>query len=168
MDLTSVEIQHKQFHTRWRGFDPREVELFIGQMTEELQQARVEISLLRKELQGQEKELKEHREREKTIRNVLVNVQKTVEGMKANAEKEAKLIVAEAELKAERVLQEAHSRLAQLQEGIAELKRHRVQLENKFRSTLENYLQMLNMDSEDDIRESEPEAKVKLLNRQNP
>jgi cell division initiation protein len=164
MKWASIEIQHKRFRTRWLGLDPREVQLFCQQLTEETHRLKAENSGLRKDLQEQEKELLEHREREKTIRTVLVNVQKTAEQMKANAEKEAKLIVAEAELKAEKILQGAHQRLAQLDSDIAELKRQRMQLETRLRSTIETYQQLLDMNKEDN-QQDEPLSKVKLLNR---
>jgi len=164
MKWTSIEIEHKRFHTRLVGLDAKEVDLFCQQLAEESRRLKVENAGFRKDLQDQEKELQEHKEREKTIRTVLFNAHKTAEQIKANAEKEAKLIVAEAELKAEKLLQGAHQRLSQIHDDIEELKRHRILLESKLRSTIETYQQLLNMDKEDE-RESEPQSKVKVLNR---
>lgn len=164
MELGFVDLQHKNFRIRWKGFDPQEVELFLRQLAEEMQSLRTEAENLRVSLQDQEKELKGYRDREKAIRNVLLTAQKTSDQVKANAEKEAGLIVAEAELKAEKILQSAHRRLAQLHEDIAELKRHRVQLETRLRTTIETYRQLLAMDKEDE-KESDPGNKVKVLNR---
>ncbi|NLI34375.1 MAG: DivIVA domain-containing protein [Deltaproteobacteria bacterium] len=164
MELSSVDVQHKRFRTRWRGFDPQEVESFVQQLAEEMQSAKTESATLRITLQEMEKELKDYKEREKSIRNVLLNVQKTAEQMKTNAEKEARLIVAEAELKAEKILQSAHQRLGQLHEDIGELKRHRIQLVSKLRYTIETYRQLLDMDNEEE-KDTEPGSKVKVLNR---
>jgi len=164
MEWTSVDIQHKSFRTRWKGLDPREVEVFLQQLAEEIQKIRTENNTLQKDLQDQTKELHEYKDREKTIRNVLLNAHKTVEQMKANAEKEAKLIIADAELKAEKILQGAHQRLAQMHEDITELRRQRIQLETRLRSTIETFQQLLNMESEEED-ESGPENKVKVLNR---
>lgn len=159
------DIQPKQFRTRWMGLDAKEVELFCRQLNEENQRLNTDNAGLQQSLQEHEKELQEYKEREKAIRTVLLNVQKTAEQLKANAEKEAKLIVAEAELKAEKILQSAHQRLAQLHNDIAELKRHRIQLETRLRATIETYQQLLDLDREDE-KEPEPASKVKLLNRQ--
>jgi cell division initiation protein len=164
MNWTTVEIDHKRFRTRWMGLDAKEVEQFCRQLTEETHRLGAENDGLRKDLQEQEKELLEHKEREKMIRSVLFSVHKTAEQIKANAEKEAQLIVAEAELKAEKILQGAHQRLADLDNDIAELKRQRLQLETKLRSTLVTYQQLLDMDKEDE-KQDEPGSKVKLLNR---
>jgi cell division initiation protein len=162
----ATDIQPKRFRTRWMGLDTKEVELFCQQLNEENQRLKAENCGLHKNLQEQEKELLEYKEREKAIRTVLLNANKAVEQLKANAEKEAKLIVAEAELKAEKMLQGVHQRLAQLHNDIAELKRHRIQLETKLRSTIETYQRLLDMDK-DDEQEHEPVSvsKVQLLNR---
>jgi cell division initiation protein len=164
MQLTTIDIQHKHFRTRWMGLDAKEVELFCQQQAEEIDRLKLENSNLRKDLQEQGKELSEYKEREKTIRTVLLNAHKAAEQVKANAEKEAKLIVAEAELKAEKTLQGAHQRLAQVQGDIEELKRHRILLETKLRSTIETYQQLLNMDKEEE-KDNEPVSNVKFLKR---
>jgi cell division initiation protein len=164
MKLTSTDIQHKRFRTRWPGLDPKEVEHFCQELSEEIKTLKVENSDLRKDLLEQEKELREYKEREKTIRAVLLTAHKTAEQTKANAEKEATLIVAEAELQAEKILQAAHQRLARIHDDIAELKRHRIQLETKLRATVETYQHLLDADK-DDEKENEPLSKIKVLNR---
>lgn len=160
----ATALQPKRFRTRWMGLDAKEVELFCQELNEESQRLKTENAGLYKRLQDQEKELQEYKEREKTIRTVLLNAQKAADQLKANAEKEAQLIVAEAELKSERLLQDVHQRLAQLHNDVAELKRHRTQLETRLRATLETYQKLLEMDREEE-REQEPASKVKLLNR---
>jgi cell division initiation protein len=164
MGLTTTDIQHKRFRTRWLGLDTKEVNLFCQQLAEEIENLKIENSRLRKDLQEQEKELREYKEREKTIRAVLLTAHKTAEQMKGNAEKEAKVIVAEAELQAEKILQAAHQRLSRIHDDIAELKRHRLQLETKLRATVETYQHLLNVEKEDE-KENEPLSKIKVLNR---
>ncbi|GLI34794.1 DivIVA domain-containing protein [Desulforhabdus amnigena] len=164
MGWNAVEIQHRRFRMRWMGLDPHEVEMFAQQMAEELQIQKRDNASLRKDLQEREEELKEYKQREKTIRNVLMSVHKSAEQIKENAEKEAKLIVAQAELNAENILRGANQRLTQLHEEIGELKRHRLQLESKLRSVLESYQQLLDLEKED-AKEDEQPAKVTLLSR---
>lgn len=164
MELSAVELHHKQFSMRWRGFDPREVELFLQQTAETIHATKMEAARLQAALEEQQKELSAYKEREKAIRNVLLNAHKNAEQLKANAEKEARLIVAEAELKAEKILQGAHQRLAQLQEEIAELKGYRIQLESRLRSTIETYRQLLGTEKEEET-ESGMEGRVKVINR---
>jgi cell division initiation protein len=165
MESMTADLQHIQFRKRWWGFDPQEVDLALQQAVEQIQNLKVENANLRKDLQDQERELKEHKEREKTIRNVLLSAHRTAEQMKANAEKEAKLIISDGEMKAEKVLQGAHQRLSQLHEDIVELKRQRIQLETKLRSTIEAYQQMLDMQKDDDKEHVTDTGKVKAMGR---
>ena len=162
MDLASDGV-HRRFKTRLLGgLDPHEVELFIQQMVEDIQGLKAENAGLKRDIQDREKELREYREREKTIRNVLLSAQKTVDQMKVGAEKEARLIVAEAELKAEKILQGAHQSLSRLHEDIAELKRHRIQFETRLRNTIDTYRQILDMEAEENAEENLG-SKVKYL-----
>jgi cell division initiation protein len=164
MTHNPLDLELQSFSKRIWGYDPKEVQLYCRQMEDERLRLKAENSGLRRDLQEMEKEVREFKEREKSIRTILLNAQKTAEQLKTNAEKEAQLIVAEAELKAEKLLQGTHQRLTQLHEDIAELKRHRVQLETRLRATIETYQQLLNLDREDD-KETEPNTKVKILNR---
>lgn len=162
--MCPVDIHHPRFRTRLFGIDPKEVELFCQQLAEEIERLRVENANLRRESQESAKELQELKEREKGIRTVLLNAHKTAEQLKNNAEKEAQLVLAEAELKAEKILQGAQQRLSQLQANIAELKRYRVQLETKLRTTIETFQNLLNVNEEAD-GEVESAGKVKLVGR---
>ncbi len=165
MDPVAAELQHVEFRKRLWGYDPHEVDLALQHAVDQIQALKVEAAGLRKDFHELERELREYKEREKTIRNVLLSAHKTAEQMKANAEKEAKLIISDGEMKAEKVLQDAHQRLAQLHEDIAELKRQRIQLETKLRSTIEAYQQMLDMQKEDEKDSTSEPGKVKTMNR---
>jgi cell division initiation protein len=150
MELTSADVQHKTFRMCWRGLDPKEVGIFLNEIAEEIQRLRSENAEQRMDFQHLQAEVKEHKEREKAIRNVLLNVHKTAEQMKANAEKEAQLITADAELKAEKILQEARERLGRINGEIAELKRQRVQLETKLRSIVDVFQRLLDHEMEEE------------------
>lgn len=148
MEIT--EIDHKKFRTRLLGLDPAEVEAFFQEMTEELLRLKAENEQLKRESQAQELQIREHREREKTIRDVLVAAQKTAEQTRTTAEREAKLIVSEAEVRAEGIVQEADRRLHGMEREIAELKRHRVRFEARMRSLLDTFGQILDEDSKEE------------------
>jgi len=165
MEWMPEESRKRTFRLAFRGYHQKEVDLFIDEVTAELDRLKADNATLRREVQELSKELAEHREREKAIRNVLTNVQKASDLMKANAEKEAKLIIAEAELRAEKILQAAHHRLAQLHQDINELKRQRIQLEAKLRATIETYRQLLDTPREDAHQAEEMDNKVTFLNR---
>ncbi len=163
MKCTPLDIQQQQFKIRFRGFDIREVDAFLEQLTgdfESLQSNNVslqdEISRLKLENQG-------YRQREGTFKRAMLNSQTVLEQMKKNAQKSAELIIASAEVKAEKLLNRAHNRLAQLHEDIAELKRQRIQIEIQVRSILENHTKLLDLGQEETEARDQEDAKLKVL-----
>ena len=153
------DFEGKKFRRRVMGLDPGDVESYVQYMNEELRQLVEENENLKRVVQTQENEIKEHREREKTIRAVLVNAQKNAEQLKVNAEREAKLIISEAEVKAEGILNDAGNRLIRMEQEIAEMRRNRIQFGARMRSLLDAFRQMLDDDGKEAPLAMEREAK---------
>ncbi len=149
------DLEGKKFRKRLMGLDPGDVEAFLQDVTEELRRLKEENENLKRDVQTLESEIKEHREREKTIRAVLVSAQKNAEQIKANAEREAKLIVSEAEVKAEGILNEAGNRLIRMEQEISEMRRNRIQFGARMRSLLDAFRQMLDDDGKEAPRKFE-------------
>jgi cell division initiation protein len=154
------DIREKKFRKRLMGLDPDDVETFLRDITEELRRFKGENDNLKRDAQTLEAEIKEHRDREKTIRAVLVSAQKSAEQIKANAEREARLVISEAEVKAEGILNEAGNRLAKMEQEISEMRRNRIQFGARMRSLLDGFRQMLDDDGK--------EAPRKFEEKQNP
>jgi cell division initiation protein len=74
-------------------------------------------------------------------------------------------MIAEAEVKAEKILNKAHTRLAQLHEDIAELKRQRTQIEIQIRSVLEAHGRLLDMSNEENQAIEEEESKLRFFQK---
>lgn len=149
------EIAEKRFPKRLMGFDPSEVESFLRDVVDEMHRLMGENGKLKESLQGLDSVLKEHRDREQTIRTVLVSAQKSAEQIKANAEREARLIVSEAEVKAEGILKEANNRLIRMEQEMSELRRNRIQFGARMRSLLDSFRQVLDDEGKDAPNKSE-------------
>jgi len=149
------DLEGKKFRKRLMGLDPGDVESFLLDVTEELRQLREENGNLKKDLQTLESEIKEHRDREKTIRTVLISAQKNAEHTKANAEREAKLVISQAEVKAEAILNDAGNRLIRMEQEISEMRRNRIQFGARMRSLLDAFRQMLDDDGKEAPRKFE-------------
>lgn len=163
MKLTPLDIQQQQFKTRFRGFDVREVDAFLEQMSGAFEKALSENESLHEEIRRLKLESQGYKEREETFKRVMLNSQKVLEQMKKNAQKSAELVVAEAEVKAEKILNRAQNRLAQLHEDIAELKRQRMQIEVQIRLIIESHAKLLEIGIEETQTMEEEDEKLKLL-----
>ena len=163
MKLTPLDIQQQQFKIRFRGFDVREVDAFLEQIADDFESLQSNNVSLQDEISRLKLENQGYRQREETFKRAMLNSQKVLEQMKKNAQKSAELITADAEVKAEKLLNRAHSRLAQLHEDIAELKRQRIQIEIQVRSILENHTKFLDLGKEETAVRDEEDAKLKVL-----
>ena len=163
MQFTPLDIQQQQFKISFRGFDVREVDAFLEQIADTFKSLQSNNISLQDEISRLKLENQGYRRREETFKRALLNSQKVLEQMKKNAQKSAELIIADAEVKAEKLLNRAHSRLAQLHEDIAELKRQRIQIEIQVRSILENHTKFLDLGKEETEVRDEEDAKLKML-----
>ena len=71
----------------------------------------------------------------------------------------------DAEVKAEKILNRAHSRLSQLHEDIAELKRQRVQIEVQIRSIIDAHTKLLEIGKEGMDALDAEDTKIKVLSQ---
>jgi cell division initiation protein len=100
MALTPYDIQAKRFGRKFRGYDEVEVEAFLAEVSEELEETlerekgcSAEIELLRVQLT-------ELRSREAAVRNVLEEAKGVADRLRDDAAREAGLLLREAKLKA--------------------------------------------------------------------
>lgn len=163
MSLTPLDIQQQQFKIRFRGFDVREVDRFLEQVSESLAAMHAENKNLKEELRRLKLENQGYKEREETFKRAMLNSQKVLEQMKENARKSAEIIIADAEVKAEKILNRAHNRLSQLHEDIAELKRQRMQIEVQIRAIIESHTKLLEIGKESMDALDESDDKVMVL-----
>ncbi|MGD8520494.1 MAG: DivIVA domain-containing protein [Desulfobacterales bacterium] len=163
MKMTPLDIQQQQFKTRFRGFDVREVDVFLEQMASAFEAFQRENENSQEEIRRLELEIQGYKKREDTFKRALLNSQKVLDQMKENARKSAELIIAESEVKAEKILNKAHNRLAQLHEDIAELKRQRTQIEVQISSVIEAHSKLLEISKEGMKEMDEEDNKVKVL-----
>lgn len=163
MKITPLDIQQQQFKVRFRGFDIREVDTFLEKVADSVSILQGENKDLREESSRLKVEIQGYKEREETFKRAMLNSQKVLEQMKDNARKSAEIIIADAEVKAEKILNRSHTRLSQLHEDIAELKRQRIQIEVQIRSIIEAHSKLLEVSKEGmDIPDQE-ESKIQLI-----
>ena len=100
--ITIVDIQHKEFKKSLQGYDRNEVNEFLDEIIETLE----DEAQMRASLQGEIGDLRERishfKSMEESLQSTLLLAQRTADEVKAAAHKEADLIKQEARLGAER------------------------------------------------------------------
>ncbi|MBI5190067.1 MAG: DivIVA domain-containing protein [Nitrospirae bacterium] len=143
MNITPLDIRQKQFKLKFRGFDMREVDSFLEEVTEQMESLVRDNESLKEQLATSESRLNEFMETERELRNTLMAAHKMSEEIKAQSEREAELRIKEAELEAERMLAEARRVIAKTQNDIEELKRIKERFSVKLKGLIEDHLKMI-------------------------
>ena len=137
MRMTATDIRQQQFAVRlFRGFDPQEVDAFLEEMADDVEELSRENALLKEQLVVVEEKSRGVEGREKTLQETLVTTQKIAEEFKENARREAELVLREAHLRAEKSMQDAREEHAKLTAEVGTLRRLRRQLGEEIMSTI--------------------------------
>jgi cell division initiation protein len=141
--ITIIDIQHKEFKKSLQGYDRNEVNEFLDEIIETLE----DENSMRTALQGEIAELRERlshfKTMEESLQSTLLLAQRTADEVKAAAHKEADLIKQEARLAAER---EVSGLTARIDESRREAQRHQDTAEkakSELRSLLMSHLSQI-------------------------
>ncbi len=128
MVFTANEIRTQQFKKIIRGYDPREVDIFLNLVADEFERLTVTIHKLENEIERLKEELEDYKTKERHIRNSLVAVQKTRDQILEEARREAQFILANAEHQKDNMLTRIETLFQELVHDLeqAKLERERV------------------------------------------
>ena len=148
MRITPLDIQQKQFPTKFRGFDVDEVYSFLELVREEMEELLRENASLKEQLSRADSQLQEYNNMSITLRETLMTTQQIVEDYKTNSRREADLIIREAESKADDIVKAAHTRAVKIHEDIVELKGIRRHFKEEVKRLIESHMKMIEFDKE--------------------
>jgi cell division initiation protein len=134
--ITPVDIQHKSFKKALQGYDRAEVDAFLDEIIETLEDDAQRAAALDAEVADLKERISHFKAMEESLQNTLVLAQRTADETKASAHKEADLIREKARLEAER-------EIANYNDAIAEVRREHqrtVEANEKARSELRSLL----------------------------
>ena len=118
MSVTSKEINEKQFHDAWRGYNQEEVDDFLDKIAETLDQLERENAALQERLRELDQTVEASRSTEEMLKKTLVTAQKAAEEAIATAKQKAERLVSEAEERAQRAREELKERVATAEEEV--------------------------------------------------
>lgn len=148
MRITPLDIQQKQFSSRFRGFDMEEVDSFLELIREEMEELLRDNANLREESRRYEKQLKEYKNIETTLKDTLISTQQMAEEFRGTAKKDGELLKKEAELQAEEIKRAAQDQVIKIHEDITDLKGVRRHFKEELRRLIESHLSMMEFDRE--------------------
>ncbi|MEE8492842.1 MAG: DivIVA domain-containing protein [Nitrospirales bacterium] len=149
MKITPIEVQQMEFRVRLRGYDRDEVDRFLEDLAKTLEGQNRDNADLRDKLAVVEGKLAELKQSEATLSKTMVSVQAMSDDLKQAAQRDAQLIIKEAELRASELVREARAELASTHREIMELRKQRMLVVERLRSTLQTFARVLDVEAEE-------------------
>ncbi|MGP0591405.1 DivIVA domain-containing protein [Nitrospira sp. T9] len=158
MKITPLDIQHKVFDTQWRGYHKTQVDQFLEEIAESVEELTKDNLVLKEKLSGKDDEVGQLKRAETTLTSTLISTQSFVDQLKHGAQRDADLLVKEAELKAEEILAQSRAELAEMRRMISTLKQQRALVLDRLRLTLSSFHRLVEIEERpDDAFEGEGE-----------
>ena len=134
--ITPVDIQHKSFKKALQGYDRGDVDGFLDEIIETLEDEAQHRAALEAEIADLKERVSHFKAMEESLQNTLVLAQRTADEVKASAHKEADLIREQARLAGDR-------EIAGYNDAISDVRREHqraVEAAEKIRSELRSLL----------------------------
>src|SRR5579872_1472060 len=100
--ISPVDIQHKTFKKALQGYDRSEVDQFLDDMIESLEDEAQAMAALEAEVADLRERIGHFKAMEESLQSTLLLAQRTADEVKAAAHKEADLIKQQAKMEAEK------------------------------------------------------------------
>ena len=166
MKITPLEIQQMQFKLSFRGYDRDEVDHFLDDLAKTVEVLNRENAELRDRLSAAQQQLADLKKAEATLSSTLVSAQTIGEELKQAAQRDAELIIKEAELKASEMVRESRAELVNVHRDLAELRKQRLLMIERLRSTLRTFERTLDIEQEDESTQSASAEQAEKIARE--
>ncbi|MBF6625835.1 DivIVA domain-containing protein [Aerococcaceae bacterium zg-BR9] len=144
MALTPSEILHKEFDTKFRGYDPDEVNDFLDVIVAEFEKLTLSNKELTSKMSDMQDKLNYFQQLQDSLNNSIVIAQEAAERLKQNARKEAELILFEAEREADRLVMDATQRTQSIVSETEQLQSYGQEFRKKLTNMVEAQLALIN------------------------
>lgn len=143
MSLTPQDIQTKQFHVRFRGFDVEEVDAFLERIAEEFLILSQENKQLKDRLEVLSRNIEQHKEQEKRFQDAILSAHAIADEMKERSRAESDALLHNAREAVKNLQDKAHEEITGLESTIVNLKELKDRVHDDVRTLLETYLERL-------------------------
>jgi cell division initiation protein len=144
--ITPVDIQHKQFRKVLQGYSREEVDSFLDEVIETLEEQIEERTKLESRIGELQEKLAHFKAMESSLQSTLVLAQRTADEVKASAHKEVDLIKQRAKLELDGELGEIKGRIADARRELQRHHDHIAQAKQDLRGFLARHASLLDED----------------------
>jgi cell division initiation protein len=141
--ITIVDIQHKEFKRSLQGYDRNEVNEYLDEIIETLEDENQARAALTAEIGDLRERISHFKAMEESLQSTLLLAQRTADEVKAAAHKEADLIRQEARLSAEREIAALGDRIEDSRREAQRAQDSAEKAKSELRSLLMSHLSLL-------------------------
>ena len=141
--VSAVDIQHKTFRKALQGYDRAEVDQFLDDLMESLEEEAGTRASLEKEVADLRERIQHFRAMEESLQNTLLLAQRTADEVKSAAHHKSELILEEARAAAGRESGILDARLNDARRELQQAIHLSEKAKNDLRGMLTSYMQML-------------------------
>ena len=141
--ITIVDIQHKTFKKKLQGYDPSDVDQFLDEVIETLEDEASQRVALEAEISDLKERISHFKAMEESLQNTLILAQRTADEVKASAHKEADLIRAEARVSVEKEIAQYGDRANESRREFQRVHETTEKARSELRSLLMTHLALL-------------------------
>jgi cell division initiation protein len=145
--ISPVDIQHKTFKKALQGYDRTDVDQFLDEIIEVLEDDAHQHAALQAEIADLKERISHFKAMEESLQNTLVLAQRTADEVKASAHKEADLIREQARVAAEKELTSYNDAMADARREHQRTVETCEQAKSELRTLLSTHLALLDKTS---------------------
>ena len=168
MTLTPQDIQTKQFHVRFRGFDVEEVDAFLERIAEEFLILIQENKQLKDRSETLEGDIEHYKEQEKKFQDAILSAHKIADEMKERSKKESEELLSSAGDEVKKMQEKSQIEISSIEATIVNLKELKDRVHDDVRQLLESYMDRLEEISQGIAIDYVPETENKPWNGSPP
>lgn len=154
MAITSSDILTKEFDSKFRGYDPDQVNDFLDEIVAAFEKLTAENKELTSRMGDMQEKLNYFQQLQDSLNNSIVVAQEAGERLKQNARKEAEIILFEAERDADRLFEETAERSRKLVSESELLRKSGLEFKNRLKAMVEAQLSLIDKIEYQDLFEN--------------
>lgn len=143
MKITPIDIAHKNFNKKMFGLDEAEVNDFLQQVANQMEELIHERNTLKEMVREKEMHLNDQKERDHVLKSTISTAGQMADRLRSDAEREARLIINDAQQKAEMITRDSRDSLKKAYQEISDLKRMRLQFEANLKALAQAHLTLV-------------------------
>ncbi|NWK84370.1 DivIVA domain-containing protein [Staphylococcus sp. GSSP0090] len=143
MPFTPSEIKNKTFTQVKSGFEPKEVEDYLEQLSNEIERLKEDKVQLEKVIEDKETNIQSYKDVHQSVSDALIQAKHAGEETKAAATKEAEATIAKAKAEADRIVNDGVEKARRLSFQTEDMKRQSKIFRSRFRMLVEAQLDLL-------------------------